>query len=53
MNKSIETGSFLDTLKEGNITPTFIKDDPLDKSNYRPVGISKLYERLIYNQLSK
>ena len=40
-----------------NITPIFKKDDPLDKSNYRPVKIlpliSKVFERLIYNQLSE
>ena len=37
--------------------PFFKKDDPLDKANYRPVSIlpliSKVYERLIYNQLSE
>ena len=57
INKSIETGYFPDSLKEANITPIFKKDDPLDKSNYRPVSIlpliSKLFERLIYNQLSE
>ena len=57
INKSIETGYFPDSLKEANITPIFKKDDPLDKSNYRPVSIlpliSKVYERLIYNQLSE
>ena len=39
------------------ITPIFKKDDLLDKANYRPVSIlpliSKVYERLIYNQLSE
>ena len=52
-----ETGIFHSTLKLGNITPIFKKDDPLDKSNYRPVSIlpllSKVYERIIYNQLSQ
>ena len=56
-SKSIETGYFLDSLKEANITSIFKKDDPLDKSNYRPVRIlpliSKVFERLIYNQLSE
>ena len=56
INKSIENGCFPDSLKEANITPIFKKNDPLDKSNYRPVSIlpllSKVYERLIYNQLS-
>ena len=56
INKSIETGSFPYSLKEANITRIFKKNDPLDKSNYRPVSVlpllSKVYERLIYNQLS-
>ena len=55
INKSIETGCFPESLKEANITSIFKKDGPLDKSNYRPVSIlpliSKVYERLIYNQL--
>ena len=45
-----------DCLEQGNISPIFKKDDPLDKENYRPVSIllllSKVYEKLIYNQLS-
>ena len=57
INKSIETGYFPNSLKEANITPIFKKDDPLDKSNYQPVSIlpliSKVFERLIYNQLSE
>ena len=57
INKSIETGCFTDGLKAANITPIFKKDDPLDKANYRSVSIlpliSKVYERLIYNQLSE
>ena len=52
-----ETGTFPLSLKLGNITPIFKKDDALDKSNYRPVSIlsllSKVYERIIYNQLSQ
>ena len=57
INKSIETGCFPDSLKAASITPIFKKDDPLDKTNCRPVSIlpliSKVYERLIYNQLSE
>ena len=57
INKSVETGYFPDSLKEANITSIFKKDDPLDESNYRPVSIlpliSKVYEILIYNQLSE
>ena len=47
------TGEFPGSLKLGNLTPTYKKGDPLDKSNYRPVSIllllSKLYERIIHN----
>ena len=54
INHSIEeTGIFPSSLKLGDKTPIFKKDDSFDKSNYRPVGIlplsSKLYERIIYN----
>ena len=51
-----ETGIFPSDIKLGNITPIFKKDDPLDESNYISVSIlpslSKVYERIIYNQLS-
>ena len=56
-NKSFETDCFPDRLKEENITPFFKKDDPVHKSSYKPVSIlpfiSKVYKRLIYNQLSE
>ena len=56
INKSIETGYFADSLKLANVAPVFKKEDPFDKSNYKPVSIlpllSKLYEKVIYNQLS-
>ena len=56
INKLIKNGRFPDNMKEANITHVFKKDDPIDKSSYRPVSIlqlfSKVYERLIYNQLS-
>ena len=52
-----EAGIFPSSLKLGNITPIFEKDDSLDKLNYRPVSmlplLSKVYERMIYNQLSQ
>ena len=54
INKSIETGYFSNIFKEATITPIFKKDDPIDKSNYRPVSIlnliSKVFGRLIYNK---
>ena len=53
----METGNFPDSLKMANVTPVFKKEDPLDKSNYRPVStlplLSNVYERVIYNQLSE
>ena len=56
-NNLINNGIFPDSLKFANITPGFKKDFRTEKTNYRPVSIlpnsSKLYERLIYNQLSK
>ena len=57
INKAIETGNFPDSIKMANVTPVFKKEDPLDKSNHRSVSIlpllSKVYERVIYNQLSE
>ena len=56
INKAIETGNFPDSFKMANVTPVFKKENPLDKSNYRPISIlpliSKVYERVIYNPSS-
>ena len=56
VNKSVETGYFPDSLKLANVAPVFKKEDRLDKSIYRPVSIlpllSKVYDKVIYNQLS-
>ena len=53
INRSTEeTGIFRLSLKLGNITPIFKKDDPLDKSSVSILHyLSKVYERIIYNQL--
>ena len=55
INKSFTSGEFRDYLKQVNVSPIFMKDDSLDKENYRPVSIlpllSKAYEKLLYNQL--
>ena len=52
----LDKGTFPDSLKTANITPVFKKDSRTDKTNYRPVSVlpnlSKIYERLIYNQIS-
>ena len=50
-------GKFPMTLKNANLTPVHKKDDPTDKRNFRPVSVlpllSKVFERVIYNQLGK
>ena len=52
----LDKGTFPNSLKTANITPVFKKDSRTDKTNYRPVSVlpnlSKIYERLIYNQIS-
>ena len=52
----VDNGIFPDFLKTANVTPVFKKGSRTDKKNYRPVSIlpnlSKIYERLIYKQLS-
>ena len=54
-NYAIINGKFPVTLKNANVTPAQKKDDPIDKTNFRPVSVfpllSKVFERVIYNQL--
>ena len=55
-NKCIIDGKFPDQLKKADVSPIFKKGNHNDKTNYRPVSIlpslSKIYERLIYNQIN-
>ena len=55
-NKYIIDGKFPDQLKIADVSPIFKKGNYNDKTNYRPVSIlpslSKVYERLIYNQIN-
>jgi hypothetical protein len=57
INISIESGIFPDQLKQAQVTPIYKKNDPMDKSNYRPVSIlpipSKIFEKVLSEQLSK
>ena len=43
-------------MKYADVTPIHKKNDKIDKTNYRPTSIlpnlSKVYERLMYNQIS-
>ena len=54
-NSCIDEGEFPSELKHADIVSIHQKKDKSDKSNYRPVSIlsnySKVYEKLIYNQL--
>ena len=54
-NKLIEEGSFPNDLKNADVSWLVKKSDNMYKKNYRPIGllpaISKLFERLLYNQL--
>ena len=56
-NQSFINGGFPHCLKQAEAIPVFKKEEKLNKSNYRPVSIlpviSKVYERLIYNQMYK
>ena len=56
INSAILNGKFPPELKMADIIPIFKKDDPFEKANYRPISLllslSKVYEKLIYQQLS-
>ena len=51
INLSIDTGVFPDSLKKAQVTPLHKKNDPLSKTNYRPVSVlpvfSKIFERYL------
>ena len=50
-------GEFPDELKRANTITVYKKNESYGKTNYRPVSIvtniSKIYETLMYNQLSQ
>ena len=55
INQMITTGIFPDSFKISKIDPIFKKGDVSLLSNYRPISllptISKIFERILYNQL--
>ena len=55
-NCCLTTGIFPDDWKLAKVTPIFKQGDRSDMNNYRPIsvisGIAKVFERIIYNQLS-
>jgi hypothetical protein len=54
INLSIDTGVFPDSLKKAQVTPLHKKNDPLSKTNYRPVSVlpvfSKIFEKVFETQ---
>ena len=57
VNYALTNGKFPITLKNANVTPVHKKEDATNKTNFRPVSVllllSKVFERVIYNQLGK
>ena len=58
INERIKQNKFRNELKIADITPIFKKDDPLDKTNYRPISIlgptvSKIFKIILCNQLQR
>ena len=43
INLTVDTGIFPDRLKESQVTPLHKKNDPLLKSNYRPVSVLPIF----------
>ena len=56
LNMSIDQSVFPDKLKKAQVTPLYKKNDPLLKTNYRPVSVlcicSKIFEKIFEQQLS-
>ena len=54
-NFYIGNNTFPNGLKKADIKPVYKKDDPFDKTNYRPISIlpvlSKAFERCLYDQI--
>ena len=55
-NQSIETGIVPNVMKVSRVTPVYKNGDVTNTGNYRPISalspFSKVFERLIYNQLN-
>ena len=57
INISIERGSFPSKLKQAVIIPVFKGGDATDPSNYRPISLlsvfNRIFEKLMYNRLKQ
>lgn len=56
-NQCVDTHKFPNPLKIALVTPVYKKGSPKDPGNYRPISslpiISKIFEKILFNQLSK
>ena len=56
-NDCLRAESFPDIFKRADICPVYKKGDITDKENYQPIStlsnLSKVFERLLYNQIEK
>ena len=56
-NQSLETGTFPNDWKKGNVVPAFKKGDKQILKNYRPISLlpvcDKIFEKLILNGMFK
>ena len=54
-NNCVQQGSFPDSMKLADVTPSHKKNDKCLKDNYRPISIlsslSKIFERIMYNDM--
>ena len=55
INSFLRHGCFPDDLKAAEVSPIFLKNDDLEKENYRPASVlphmSKVFERIMYTQI--
>ena len=56
-NNCVDIGIFPECFKTAEVIPTYNKDKPTEKTNYRPISIlpniSKIYERLMHDNMSE
>ena len=57
INECTKQKEFANELKVVNIMPIFRKEDPLDKTNHRPIiilpTVSKIFEIILFSQLQR
>ena len=55
INLSVQTGKFPSKLKHAKIIPVYKGDDETDPSNYRPISLlsvfNRIFEKIMYNRL--